>query len=232
MDNEQARLRMTLLEGIPFGPGQKALPVEQLKIPGLFHEAGFVLPPPKDFRLNSGMRVASATALNAASIVYTSRTDTPVNLSSPFGSVTSLDQNSMARVDSQDAADAGGNMWSTVASRNMHRPMKDLTIKDSPDSAPKISRNKYGQRIDITPPYDREHVQKVKKLKACNQHYIGVGCCHFNAGKADKCKQTDGHKGAQDYQLRGCLSQNETPAMLISREILLLTTFSDLRDIC
>jgi hypothetical protein len=185
MDSEQARLRMTLLEGIPFGPGQKALPVERFKIPGIFRDAKLVLSPVLA-RSDSRVRVGSNTSLNAASTVFTPRTNTPANLSSPLGSVGSLDQNSLARVDSQDASSDAG-MWSTVASRNAHRPMKDMTTREHTGPAPSIKRNKYGQRIDAPMNYDREEVQRVKKLKACNQHYIGLGCCHFNAGKADKC---------------------------------------------
>ena len=48
-------------------------------------------------------------------------------------------------------------------------------------------RNLKGQRIDDTLDYDRDEVQRLKKLKMCNQHYIGLGCCHYNAGKSDKC---------------------------------------------
>ena len=192
MHDTQAKGRITLLEGIPFGPELAALPLRQKKIPGVFRDTKTTLPGPLNVYTDPRTRVGSNTSLNAASGVFTPRTQTPA-LSSPFGSVTSFDHNAMTglpyhRADSSmDDSENGGGTWAKVTSRHAHRPVKELVVSPPRVSAPTIQRNKKGYRLDSTMQYDREEVQRLKKLKACNQHYIGFGCCHYNAGKADKC---------------------------------------------
>lgn len=194
MNDTQAKGRITLLEGVPFGPELAALPLRQKKIPGIFRDVQTTLPGPLHIRTDSRMRPGSSTSLNAASSVFTPRTQTP-SLSSPFGSVTSFDHNAMTgrpyhRAEASmngSSAEIDDGSWSQVASRNAHRPVKDLVASPPRLPAPTIQRNKKGYRIDTVIQCDRNEVQRLKKLKACNQHYIGNGCCHYNAGKADKC---------------------------------------------
>lgn len=187
MKDVQAKARITLLEGVPFGQAMTALPLPRKKIPGIFRDTKIAMPPLLEMRADPRARVGSNTSLNAASSVFTPRTTTPTNLSSPFGSVTSLDQH-LVRVDSAVAqSDSGSGTWATVTRRNAHNPMRDLVASTPNGSVASFNRNKKGQRIDKELQYNREEVQRIKKLKSCNQHYIGVGCCHYNAGKADKC---------------------------------------------
>ena len=190
MHDTQAKGRITLLEGVPLGPELAALPLRQKKIPGVFRDVQMALPPTLHVRTDSRMRVGSSTSLNAASSVFTPRTQTPA-LSSPFGSVTSLDHNAMTgrpyprAESSMDDSENGGGTWAKVTSR--HRPVKEGLVSPPRMPTTTIPRNKKGYRLDTAVQYDRDEVQRLKKLKACNQHYIGVGCCHYNAGKADKC---------------------------------------------
>lgn len=72
--------------------------------------------------------------------------------------------------------------------------MADLVRSSTVPLDSPISRNRAGQRVDDILEYDRDEVQRIKKLKSCNQHYIGNGCCHYNAGKADKCPHAHHHK--------------------------------------
>lgn len=76
---------------------------------------------------------------------------------------------------------------SQIASKKATQPLADFRPASAPVPATPIKRNKFNQRLDDVLDYDRDEVQRVKKLKSCNQHYIGNGCCHFNAGKPDKC---------------------------------------------
>lgn len=193
MHDIQAKARIALLEGVPFGEQFSALPLRHTRIPGVFHNTGLILPPHKDFHPNAREGFGSNNSLNANSSIFTPRTTTPANLSSPFGSVTSLDQHSTAggpypRVDSVDnSSDAGGGTWATVTRKNAHRPVENMVITPTRGILPSVHRNKQGQRVDMAMEYDRSEVQRIKKLKSCNQHYIGNGCCHYNAGKANKC---------------------------------------------
>ena len=84
-----------------------------------------------------------------------------------------------------------------MAGKKATAPLTDLSRPATAQvtMSPPIKRNKAGQRLDDILDYDREDVQRVKKLKSCNQHYIGEnGCCHFNAGKPDKCPHAHHHK--------------------------------------
>ena len=94
-------------------------------------------------------------------------------------------QMSTASVASSGSDRAGG--WSVVAAKSKNQPLTDL-CRPPPEPVDTIKRNKHGQRIDEVLEYDRAEVQRLKKLKPCNQHYLNPnGCCHYNAGKADKC---------------------------------------------
>ena len=67
------------------------------------------------------------------------------------------------------------------------RPISPITFEKAPTT---ILRNRYAQRLDTPRPYDRDEILRIKALRLCNQHYIGGGCCHYNAGRADKCPHT------------------------------------------
>lgn len=114
---------------------------------------------------------------------------------------------------SGNTSDSGISSWAAVTKASASIPFQDLVRNaqqrgsafhvrrdaDMPSQARTISgasdpmkpkeifRNKHGQRIDEPLDYDRDEVQRLKKVKFCNQHYIGQGCCHYNAGKPEKC---------------------------------------------
>jgi hypothetical protein len=76
---------------------------------------------------------------------------------------------------------AGG--WAGVARATAHLPFKDITkpVVEKPVAGPVVLQNKAGQRLDKQMDYDHDKVYRLKQIKLCNQHYIGKGCCHYNA---------------------------------------------------
>ena len=189
---------------MPFEKELVTLPFQKKKFPGIFREGKIVLPGQIDLPSDFRPRVDSKTSLNAASGVFTPRTTTPSSVYSPLASIPNLDGAAMGlknlhlREHSTDStvnsSESGGGTWATVTKKGANRPFKDLvrtTSEPTPESV--IKRNRKGQRIDEPMEYDRDQVQRFKKLKSCNQHYIGIGCCHFNAGKADKCPHAHHH---------------------------------------
>ena len=179
--------RVTLLEGLPLEHQLAVLPYHKAKFPDIFRDSKVFVP----------------GGLNANSDVFTSHTGTPGSIHSPVDGISSQDGQPLAmhsryfRADSFSSFGAssenGAATWATVTTKNAHRPLKDIP-RASSDATDVIKRNKYGQRLDNDLEYDRDEVQRMKKLKSCNQHYIGRGCCHFNAGKIDKCPHNHHYK--------------------------------------
>lgn len=179
-----------MLEGVPFEKELRVLPFRSKKFPGIFRENKIILPGQIDLLTGteSRGRVDSRNTLNANSGVFTPRTGTPASIYSPLGSITNLDGHVTGQ--SSPTVPTGPATWANLATKNAHKPLIDLarppkpTIEGTPDT---VKRNKQGQRLDSELDYDRDEVQRIKKLKSCNQHYIGAGCCHWNAGRGDKC---------------------------------------------
>lgn len=182
--------RLTLLEGTPFEKELATLPFQTKKFPGIFRESKIVLPGQLDLLSDYRPRIDSRGTLNAGSDVFTPRTGTPGSVYSPPARTANLNGPSGLAMRTlhvrDDSASSSENTWASLAMKNAHRPLVDLkrTTSEQKDI---IKRNKHGERLDIDLEYDRDEVQRVKKFKACNQHYIGKGCCHYNADKADKC---------------------------------------------
>ncbi len=193
-NDEEALPRVAMLEGPPFDSVLNDLPFRKVKLSSIFCESKGSIGQMYQF---SGQRVDSRISLSATSEVFTPRTTTP-SLRSPFSSVTAAPREEMRpppkhmRTDSitssGNTSDNNASTWATVTSKNKHRPLTDRLRRPSNEPVePPIKRNRAGQRIDIPGDYDRDEVQRVKKMKGCNQHYIGMGCCHYNAGRPDKC---------------------------------------------
>ena len=194
VDDREAMTRVTLLEGTPFEKELAILPFATKKFPDIFRETKINLPGQWD--LLTGRPRVDSHGLNAASGVFTPRTGTPGTIGSPLGSMRNLDgqlltsRNHHLRSDSTislaGSVDNGPTTYARMAIKNAHQPFIDLP-RAPPVTKETVKRNRHGQRIDDELEYDRDEVQRIKKMKSCNQHYIGNGCCHYNAGKADKC---------------------------------------------
>lgn len=166
----QLRPRLTVIEGAPLDKDMMALPLQIKKFPTLFHAGKVAIPgqsnSPRERVDTPGM------ALNATSNVFTPRTgsaDSRAGTASP-----------------QPLRAGGAPTWAAITTKNAHKPLTDIP-RSTPEPANAVKRNRRGQRLDVELEFDYDEVQRVKRLKACNQHFIGAGCCHFNAGRKDKC---------------------------------------------
>ncbi|KAJ8607879.1 hypothetical protein MRB53_039975 [Persea americana] len=152
---------------------------------------------------NTGVNEGRSTSMSDRTNLYSSTASTAyrplcspktIPASSLRKSVTSSMMETHTRSDSAasigtTSSDSNKNSWATVTRARATQPLTDEAPKPNYEYAhpSSVARNKRGQRIDSSLEYDREAVQRLKKLKLCNQFYIGGGCCHFAAGKADKC---------------------------------------------
>nr|POF14087.1 hypothetical protein CFP56_03111 [Quercus suber] len=100
-----------------------------------------------------------------------------------------------SQADTSTSRTASPGVWAKVAQSSASLPLTDLTQRFQP--APLVTvvrRNRKGQRIDEPIAHDSSDIPALRKVKWCNQHFIGVGCCHLKAGKIDKCPHThEGH---------------------------------------
>ena len=187
--DQEVQTRLTLLEGIPFEKEFTSLKLNTKKFPELFRETQIL----GQMDLLGGIRGrvdSRNSVLNGASGVFTPRTSTPATGVATVYSSRDASLGSASAVSS--TPEPNPNMWSVVTAKNAHRPLIDKTrpVVEPTQTITRnqVKRNKHGERIDIELDYNRDDVQRIKKLKSCNQHYIGIGCCHYNAGKADKCE--------------------------------------------
>jgi hypothetical protein len=210
VDDQAAKTRVTLMEGVPFEKELVVLPFQMKKFDGIFKDAKLVTTPP-DFITgnNIGIRQrVDSNGLNATSDPFTPgiRTVTP-RISTPYSStyspVPQVDgpgsapyrtdhtrSTSIASSENTSDSGIGGHTWAGMAKMSAGKPFTEVKPRKNQDKAqPKeVLRNIRGQRIDEPLDYDRDEVQRIKKLKMCNQHYIGInGCCHYKAGKSEKC---------------------------------------------
>ncbi|SMY21158.1 unnamed protein product [Zymoseptoria tritici ST99CH_1A5] len=198
---------MTLLGAKAFEHKLAHLPMRKITLPPLFRKSHTGSEAKGD---PTRERHDSKTNFNPTSGVFTpsSRTPVPVVLlpdgrkvggravspavSSARGNIRSSSSASSSAISDaaprsstvKKAVPVAPNAWSSIAQRSAHLPFKDLT-RPAPEpklSGPLIRQNKYEQRLDQHMDYDHDRVYELKKLKLCNQHYIGRGCCHWEAG--------------------------------------------------
>lgn len=67
--------------------------------------------------------------------------------------------------------------WASTAVSNTARMVSPPpTPQPTPASMQQIPRNRHGQRIDPVVKYDANEVERVKKLKMCNVHFLRHDC--------------------------------------------------------
>ncbi|KAK4632234.1 hypothetical protein CLAFUW4_03515 [Fulvia fulva] len=210
--DDEARSRVTLLEGVKFEKELAKLPFNKKKLDGLFRESKINLTPPDLLTDLPRDRHDSKNSFNPASGVFTPASRTPVpdtplyspktlpppGITTPAPSVrgdltrTNSIASSTAVSDTPAvAAPTGGTRgggWANVARASAGLPLQDLTKKPSDAkiaTGPVIRQNKDGYRVDAHMEYHHDRVYELKKMKYCNQHYIGRGCCHWNSGNGN-----------------------------------------------
>lgn len=158
-----------------------------------------VYPGPPDLLSTHSFRPrVDSRGLSATSEVFSPKTQTPF---SPLGyaatnGIPHMNEQlrnqrlrNMSIESSATSSEAGLGSWAAVTKSSSGLPFTDLPKSTRPVEPEEklVLRNIKGQRVDEPLEYDRDEIQRLKKHKLCNQHYVGQGCCHYNAGKADKC---------------------------------------------
>lgn len=194
-DREEIVKKVVLLEGVPFEKELLQLPYITKKFPGLFRDSKIVLsinpfvpsglytptPPAttKTYNVIAGLptRFPSPAASNN------------VVVDSPLPSTAALDAPKMARTPStstlaSDSIVAPKPVLESWAAKAAAPPPPPPPLRASDSPVPSritrddvIARNRVGQRIDSPScEYDKAEVERVKKLKLCNTHYLRKEC--------------------------------------------------------
>ena len=86
----------------------------------------------------------------------------------------------------------GVNTWATTALASAQVASPPPTPQPALVADDGISRNRYGQRVDLLPTYDKQEVYRVKGLHLCNVHFLrgdcpyGESCSHEHHYKLNK----------------------------------------------
>lgn len=100
----------------------------------------------------------------------------------------------------------GPKTWAKLAQAVATQPQTDLVPR--PVEAPRPTHNKKGNRIDPPLEFEYAELQRVKKIKMCNMHYLHPDGCRLPASKcyhAHEYKPTE-----QELKILKCVSR-ETP---------------------
>ncbi|EKG16887.1 Zinc finger CCCH-type protein [Macrophomina phaseolina MS6] len=168
--------KITLLEGVPFGREFASLPFKIQKFEGLFRPQ----------KINIFGNIGSAV---------------DAGLPSPFpppglanktnGSSIRMQSPKMSPINAPSAIVGTNAGWANVAAKAASLPL--ATAKQSTRDPNNIHRNRKGQRIDPpTKNFDKEEVNRVKRIKMCNVHFLrhecpfGANCTHVHDYKPTK----------------------------------------------
>ncbi|KAF2646060.1 hypothetical protein P280DRAFT_512267 [Massarina eburnea CBS 473.64] len=202
MDDDSKVKRVVLLEGAPFEKELLSLPYKTKKLDGLFRDSKLNVH--KANGINTGVQAVPTVQKN-----YSIVTGLPSRFP-PAPSRASSNGNGLV-MDSPNFANVAPNLprtpsTSTLASDGLPaaiKPMMNWAEKAAAPpppivhpSSPKyepvnreevIARNRAGQRVDPqTRDYDKAEVDRVKKIKMCNVHFLrrecpyGTNCTHLH----------------------------------------------------
>ncbi|GME28192.1 putative ccch zinc finger protein [Neofusicoccum parvum] len=166
--------KITLLEGVPFGREFASLPFKIQKFDGLFRPQkinnfgldGLPAPfPPPGLAALTNKPIGNGIRMQSPKVSTTSPVIAP-------------------------SATAGATPgWANVAAKAATLPSPKQNFRD-PNNIP---RNRKGQRIDPpTKNFDKEEVNRVKRIKMCNVHFLrhecpfGNNCTHVHDYKPNK----------------------------------------------
>ena len=179
--------RVTLLEGVPFERELASLKTkyDTTRFPGLFRTAKVTVPlhpPPPMPQPISMLQPQPQPASMAFPSPHYQAPYQPSVVRPPSASTSNpMFMNPMAP------------SWASAAvAPTNHVASPPLTPQISPPGSNIIPRNRWGQRVDPIMSYDKAEVQRVKKLKMCNVHYLrkdcgyGDGCTHDHSYQPNK----------------------------------------------
>lgn len=143
--------RVTLLEGVPFEKELVTLPYKRQKFGSLFRA--------------EKINVNAAQILGPAAIRSLTRT--------PSESVSSLTESGYNK---PGAISSWASKAAAAATVLPPTPPVQKTVLALPLTKETIPRNRAGQRVDPILKYDKEAVDKVRRLKMCNIHFLRNEC--------------------------------------------------------
>ncbi|KAH7384175.1 hypothetical protein DE146DRAFT_217595 [Phaeosphaeria sp. MPI-PUGE-AT-0046c] len=200
--------KVVLLEGVPFEKELLALPYKAIKFPRLFRDSKIVLPgapgaytplaqssPARNYTMLPGLPTRFPPPARPA-VVIDSPLPTQAALAAsniprtPSSSTLASDQNTTVK----PATTPG--TWAAKAAAAPPPPAHRAT---SPEYKPMnrdevVSRNRNGQRVDPpTKDYDKAEVDRVKKMKLCNTHFLRKECPY-----GDQCSHDHSARPTED----------------------------------
>ena len=109
-----------------------------------------------------------------------------ISFQPPMARTTSLNGNS-----SMNPMATSWASWASTASAAPPTQVASppLTPQPTPAKVTSIQRNKYGQRIDPIPQYDKSEMKRVQKIKMCNVHFLRQDCIY-----GDECDHTHSYR--------------------------------------
>jgi hypothetical protein len=201
--------RVVLLEGVPFEKELLPLPYPKHKFPGLFRDSKIVLnaaaPTYNYTPLAQTTPTSSSPGLKTYNIFaglptrFPAPTRPPGIMDSPLPSRAALATSNMPRTPSSstlasDGAPQAKPSYASYATKAAAEPPRvAVPTYKSMNRDEVISRNRAGQRVD--PPskdYDKAEVDRVKKMKLCNMHFLRndcpwvTGCAHGHQANLTK----------------------------------------------
>lgn len=190
--NERNYQRICLLEGIPFQKQISLLPFPTFQLLTLFRNTGVdghgqidqAHEPPSMTTLRSGIGSGVLTP-----------SSTPKSLSRPLSRQDIANLPSRSRVTSPVPGPQAATTWAMISQKVADQPLTMTSQLNKPVSVPGIRRNKKGQRIDPTPPdYKKDEVDRLRKMKLCNAHYLRDDCPYAD----NKCTHEHEYKISKD----------------------------------
>ncbi|KIW03689.1 hypothetical protein, variant [Verruconis gallopava] len=155
--------RVTLLEGQPFGKELLDLPFNRSKFGTIFRSERIV--PTPIGTMNGNPEVAAVGAL-LRSMSHT-----------PSESISSMGESTYAKPSPVSWANRAAAAAAAVLpppTPPIEKAIPEPTSKDT------IPRNRKGQRLDPIVKFDRAEIDRVRKMKMCNVHYLRQECPYGN----------------------------------------------------
>lgn len=170
--------KVTLLEGVPFEKELLGLPYKNKKFDGLFRETKLCILGTPGLVGGIPPAVKNYNGLPA-------RLPPPTAFSSPTPSIRSLID--LPRIPSASTLDGLATVsktknWAALVAAPPPIPEKPIAGYGPTNREDVIARNRIGQRIDpVCRDYDKVEVDRVRRIKMCNVHFLRQECPYGNA---------------------------------------------------
>lgn len=197
-DDELAKSRITLINR-SIESGSTVLPFKKLKVGHPLGNVGITV---GDLISMLGAEGYNSSTNGSAwkapwevpSPVSTPAPDSPMRRTARPSSYTA--SNLSSSVTSPSISNSVPNTWAGLAQKKAAAPITDVSNLVDRSATQPVRRNKKGERIDPTlPPFDKDVVERLKKLRPCNLHYLRGYCTK------PKCQHKhDVHLGKAEMQ--------------------------------